>query len=119
MLPVYLKQTFRGQRRVTVIRRIQGNLWELEREIRELVEGARNGRVCATRVNEMSGQVHIHGDYKRIFEIKRSLSDSQAVIDGKADSRLKTFHYLKYLKASLTDTPTCYKRGQKLYKCNL
>ncbi|KAL9887139.1 mitochondrial ribosomal protein L49 isoform 1-T2 [Glossina fuscipes fuscipes] len=67
MLPVYLKQTFRGQRRVTVIRRIQGNLWELEREIRELVEKARNGRVCATRVNEMSGQVQIHGDYVDII----------------------------------------------------
>ncbi|XP_059224027.1 large ribosomal subunit protein mL49 isoform X2 [Stomoxys calcitrans] len=63
MVPVYLETTFRGQRRVTVVRHVQGNLWQLEKEIREIVEKARNGRKCATRVNEMSGQVRVHGDY--------------------------------------------------------
>lgn len=63
MIPVYLHITFRGQRRVTRVRYVQGNLWKLEAELREIVEKARNGRPCATRINEMSGQVHIHGDY--------------------------------------------------------
>lgn len=63
MIPVYLETTFRGQRRVTVVKHVQGNLWQLERELRQIVEKARNGRKCATRVNEMSGQVRIHGDY--------------------------------------------------------
>ncbi|XP_011198815.2 probable 39S ribosomal protein L49, mitochondrial [Bactrocera dorsalis] len=63
MVPVYLQTTFRGQRRITVIRRIQGDIWELERELRVVVEKARNGKLCASRVNEMSGQIHFHGDY--------------------------------------------------------
>lgn len=63
MIPVYLHVTFRGQRRVTRLRYVQGNLWKLEAELRQLVERARAGRPCATRVNEMSGQIHIHGDY--------------------------------------------------------
>ncbi|XP_004525024.1 probable 39S ribosomal protein L49, mitochondrial [Ceratitis capitata] len=63
MVPVYLHTTFRGQRRITVIRRIQGDIWELERELRVVVEKARNGKLCASRVNEMSGQIHFHGDY--------------------------------------------------------
>ncbi|XP_075156191.1 mitochondrial ribosomal protein L49 [Haematobia irritans] len=63
MIPVYLETTFRGQRRVTVVKHVQGNIWQLEKELRNLVEKARNGRKCATRVNEMSGQVRVHGDY--------------------------------------------------------
>ncbi|XP_053951186.1 probable 39S ribosomal protein L49, mitochondrial [Anastrepha ludens] len=63
MVPVYLQTTFRGQRRITVVRRIQGDIWELEKELRIVVEKARNGKLCASRVNEMSGQIHFHGDY--------------------------------------------------------
>ncbi|XP_068159753.1 large ribosomal subunit protein mL49 [Drosophila tropicalis] len=63
MVPVYLQTTFRGQRRLTVVRRIQGDIWALERDLRSVVEQARNGKLCATRVNELSGQIYIHGDY--------------------------------------------------------
>ncbi|KAI8115409.1 putative 39S ribosomal protein L49, mitochondrial [Lucilia cuprina] len=63
MIPVYLEVTYRGQRRVTVVKHVQGNIWQLEKELRQLVEKARDGKLCATRVNEMSGQVRIHGDY--------------------------------------------------------
>lgn len=63
MIPVYLEITFRGQRRVTVVKHVQGDIWQLEKELREVVQAARNGRLCATRVNEMSGQIRIHGDY--------------------------------------------------------
>lgn len=65
-MPVYLERTFRGQRRVTVVKHVQGNIWELEKELRAVVEKARNGKLCATRVNEMSGQVRIHGDYEDV-----------------------------------------------------
>uniref|UniRef100_A0A1A9WX34 Large ribosomal subunit protein mL49 n=1 Tax=Glossina brevipalpis TaxID=37001 RepID=A0A1A9WX34_9MUSC len=67
MLPVYLKTTHRGQRRLTIVRHVQGNLWQLESELRQLVEKERGGKVCVTRVNEMSRQVHIHGDYVDII----------------------------------------------------
>ncbi|XP_034473582.1 probable 39S ribosomal protein L49, mitochondrial [Drosophila innubila] len=63
MVPVYLHTRFRGQRRLTVVRRVQGDIWALERDLRAVVERARNGKLCATRVNELSGQIHIHGDY--------------------------------------------------------
>ncbi|ALC48507.1 mRpL49 [Drosophila busckii] len=67
MVPVYLQTRFRGERRITVVRRIQGNIWALEQELREVVQRARNGKICATRVNELSGQIHIHGDYVDIL----------------------------------------------------
>ncbi|XP_062141562.1 large ribosomal subunit protein mL49 [Drosophila sulfurigaster albostrigata] len=63
MVPVYLHTRHRGQRRITIVRRIQGDIWRLEREVRDVVERARNGKLCATRVNELSGQIHVHGDY--------------------------------------------------------
>ncbi|EDV95359.1 GH17902 [Drosophila grimshawi] len=63
MVPVYLHTRFRGQRRLTVVRRVQGDIWALERDLRSIVEQARNGKLCATRVNELSGQIYIHGDY--------------------------------------------------------
>lgn len=63
MIPVYLQTTFRGQRRITIVRHIQGDIWALEKDLRAIVERARNGKLCATRVNELSGQIHIHGDY--------------------------------------------------------
>ncbi|TDG40120.1 hypothetical protein AWZ03_013456 [Drosophila navojoa] len=63
MLPVYLNTRFRGQRRLTIVRLIQGDIWALERDLRQVVEQSRNGKLCATRVNELSGQIHIHGDY--------------------------------------------------------
>ncbi|KAH8420589.1 hypothetical protein KR009_011706, partial [Drosophila setifemur] len=63
MVPVYLQTKFRGQRRITVVRHIQGDIWQLEKDLRAVVEQARNGKLCATRVNELSGQIHIHGDH--------------------------------------------------------
>ena len=68
MIPVYLHRTFRGERRVTVIRRIEGDLWTLEKELREIVEKSRNGKLCASRVNEMSGQIRFHGDYVNLIK---------------------------------------------------
>ncbi|XP_030381545.1 probable 39S ribosomal protein L49, mitochondrial isoform X2 [Scaptodrosophila lebanonensis] len=63
MVPVYLHTRFRGQRRLTVVRRVQGDIWALERDLRAVVESARNGKLCASRVNELSGQIYFHGDY--------------------------------------------------------
>lgn len=75
MSPVYLETFFRGQRRITKLRRIQGDIWLLERELRECIE-ARIGRKIATKVNELSGQIWMKGDYVTIvkdFLAKRGL----------------------------------------------
>lgn len=61
MIPVYLEQSHRGLRRITVIRKIQGNLWSLEKEIAELVK--KSGKRYASRINEMSGILYVHGDH--------------------------------------------------------
>jgi large subunit ribosomal protein L49 len=62
MLPVYLRKTFRGQREVTVLRRIEGDIWKLEEELRNLIEKKYN-KPISTRINEMSRQVNFHGDH--------------------------------------------------------
>ncbi|KAL5291658.1 MRPL49 family protein [Megaselia abdita] len=61
MIPVYLQVSHRGLRRITSIRKIQGNLWTLEKQVSELVK--KSGKRYAGRVNEMSGILHIHGDH--------------------------------------------------------
>ncbi|CAI5796952.1 ribosomal L49, mitochondrial [Podarcis lilfordi] len=36
-IPVYTDTTFRGYRKMTVIRKIEGNIWALENEVKELI----------------------------------------------------------------------------------
>ncbi|CAD7087126.1 unnamed protein product [Hermetia illucens] len=63
MVPVYLMKTYRGMRQVTLIRYVLGDIWALEKDLRKVVEASQDGKVCASRVNEMSGQITFHGDY--------------------------------------------------------
>lgn len=67
MIPVYLNTYFRGQRRITKLRKIQGDIWLLERELREVIE-ARIGKNIATRINELSGQIWFKGDFVNIIK---------------------------------------------------
>lgn len=62
MLPVYLHSKYRGMRQLTLIRRIQGDIWALEKEIVEMLKH-RTGHMIVTRINEMNGQIYIKGDY--------------------------------------------------------
>lgn len=67
MLPVYLHRSFRGQRIITAIRRIDGDIWQLEAELRYLIEKRLNKQIV-TRVNEMNGQIELKGDFVTIVE---------------------------------------------------
>ncbi|XP_001844403.2 probable 39S ribosomal protein L49, mitochondrial [Culex quinquefasciatus] len=67
MLPVYLRRSFRGQRIVTAVRRIDGDIWLLEAELRYLIEKKLNKQII-TRVNEMNGQIEFKGDFVTIVE---------------------------------------------------
>ena len=71
MVPVYMERTFRGQRRVTVIRKIQGDIWTLEKEVQKLV--LQKTKRYSSRVNEMSGQLEVHGDH--VLEIRNYLME--------------------------------------------
>lgn len=77
MMPVYLKISYRGSRHLTVIKYIDGDIWEFEKDARAFLKSqlaplqyARIG----SRVNEMSRQVHFRGDHvsliKKWMEIK-------------------------------------------------
>lgn len=62
MVPVYLKLTYRGTRHVTQLKHIQGDIWKLEEELRQMIE-KNIGKKIATRINEMSGQIWFKDDY--------------------------------------------------------
>ncbi|KAI4487131.1 hypothetical protein M0802_012005 [Mischocyttarus mexicanus] len=62
MLPVYLNRYFRGTRRVTVIRRIEGDIWKLEEELKQLIKETKK-RTTGSRINEMSGDIRFRGDF--------------------------------------------------------
>ncbi|XP_011505222.1 PREDICTED: probable 39S ribosomal protein L49, mitochondrial [Ceratosolen solmsi marchali] len=65
MLPVYLLISFRGSRHITVIKKIDGNIWQLESEIKTYLESisTKYYKKIASRVNEMSGQIRFRGDH--------------------------------------------------------
>ena len=60
MLPVYLHTTHRGMRRISKVRKVEG---ELKYRIEKTV-----GKEVASRINEMSGQIAFHGDYVTIIQ---------------------------------------------------
>lgn len=62
MMPVYLFINHRGMRRLTKIRRIQGDIWKLESELKIVIE-KQFGKKIISRVNEMSGQIAFKGDF--------------------------------------------------------
>lgn len=67
MIPVYMVTYYRGMRRITRLRKIQGDIWLLERELRECIE-KRIGKKIASRVNELSGQILFKGDCLTIIQ---------------------------------------------------
>uniref|UniRef100_A0A1L8DR26 Large ribosomal subunit protein mL49 n=1 Tax=Nyssomyia neivai TaxID=330878 RepID=A0A1L8DR26_9DIPT len=67
MLPVYLVDKFRGSKKVTRVRRIEGDIWKLEQELRDVIEKAA-GRKILSRINEMSGQIAFTGAFVNIIK---------------------------------------------------
>lgn len=65
MQPVYLMVSFRGQRQITLIKRVQGDIWQMEKELREYLESKLTTKYkhIASRVNEMSSQIRFRGDH--------------------------------------------------------
>lgn len=66
MIPVYLKQTHRALRKITIIKRIDGDIWKLHDELKHLVEESTEKEIL-TRVNELSSQIHLRGDFVQII----------------------------------------------------
>lgn len=67
MLPVYLSITFRGQRRLTKLKNIEGDIWKMEADLHQLIE-KRAGRRVYSRINEMNRQIVFKGDYVTLVQ---------------------------------------------------
>lgn len=67
MHPVYLEITFRGHRRVTRIKNIEGDIWKLEEDLHKVIE-KRVGHRVFSQINEMNRQIRYKGDFVTIIE---------------------------------------------------
>lgn len=67
MIPIYVKIQFRGTRRRTHIRHIQGDIWALEADIRRFLEDYMKKKM-SIRVNEFSGEIRVSGDYVNLLQ---------------------------------------------------
>lgn len=67
MIPVYLTTRFRGTRRITLVKKIEGDIWCLEKELKANIE-EKIGKKIVTRINEMNGQIQFKGDFVTIIE---------------------------------------------------
>ncbi|XP_034255152.1 probable 39S ribosomal protein L49, mitochondrial [Thrips palmi] len=65
MLPVYMRRSGpRGQSVRTVVRYVQGDVWQLERDLRAMLQRVYPDElVITTQVNEVAGQVVVRGDF--------------------------------------------------------
>ncbi|XP_032679892.1 probable 39S ribosomal protein L49, mitochondrial [Odontomachus brunneus] len=64
MFPVYLKITHRGMRKITVVNKIEGNIWTLEHDLRTYLENyGEFKRIIGTQIHEFAGIIKFKGDY--------------------------------------------------------
>lgn len=62
MIPVYLRISRNNTKRLTVVRKIQGDIWLLEKELRGFLR-AESSRPLRSQVNELSNYICFNGDH--------------------------------------------------------
>lgn len=62
MIPVYLKLSQRGIQRHTYIRKIHGDIFLLEKELKEFLQ-KESFRPIRSQVHEFAGYIRINGDF--------------------------------------------------------
>jgi len=62
MQPVYLIENPRGTKKVTKISKIQGDIWALERDVKQYLEECM-GKQIASQIHEFAGVLKFRGDY--------------------------------------------------------
>ncbi|XP_076312346.1 mitochondrial ribosomal protein L49 isoform X2 [Tachypleus tridentatus] len=70
MLPVYLKKEIRGPRFLTTVKLAEGNLWALEKDLKEHLEKKYETEIIS-QVHEVVGYVRIKGDF--VEDVKKWL----------------------------------------------
>ncbi|XP_061718486.1 large ribosomal subunit protein mL49 [Cydia pomonella] len=61
-LPIYLQLKFKGGRKITMIRKIDGDIWQMNDEIKEFLK-EKMKRYVETRVHELGRFIEVKGDY--------------------------------------------------------
>ncbi|XP_046624517.1 probable 39S ribosomal protein L49, mitochondrial isoform X1 [Neodiprion virginianus] len=69
--PVYLQRSFRGMRRITILRKIEGDIWLLEAELKKHLEET-TGKSIGTQIHEVAGILKFKGD--QVIRIKEWLT---------------------------------------------
>lgn len=67
MVPVYLQIKYNGLSRRSILKNIEGDIWQLDKELHELIEKKAKKRVFS-RVNEMNRQIMFKGDYVTLIQ---------------------------------------------------
>lgn len=73
MLPVYLKISERGMRRITTVKRVEGDIWKLSNELAEYLKPLMYYSTIGVKVEELKRTIFLRGDY--LEYTKRFLSD--------------------------------------------
>ncbi|XP_043283952.1 probable 39S ribosomal protein L49, mitochondrial isoform X2 [Venturia canescens] len=68
MIPVYLRRTHRGTQRQTIIRKVQGDIVGLEKELRNHLEPIACKKI-GSQINEPAGLIKFRGDYVNLCKI--------------------------------------------------
>lgn len=68
MLPIYLRIGFRGNRRLTTIRNIEGDIWQLEKDCINVIQQRIRNNPVYTQINEMNRSIKIKGDYVTLIQ---------------------------------------------------
>lgn len=61
-LPIYLQVTYRGDRKISKIKKIEGDIWLLNDEIKHYLKDTHK-RYIQTRVHELARTIEVKGDY--------------------------------------------------------
>lgn len=67
MVPVYLEVGFRGMKKETVIRHINGDIWALNKELTDYIEYYM-ARKARSKVNEYAQKIVINGDHVNLLK---------------------------------------------------
>jgi large subunit ribosomal protein L49 len=68
LLPVYLAIHFRGMRRRTYVRNIEGNIWQAEKDLVGAIQARIGNLPVFTQINEMNRYIIIKGDYVTLLQ---------------------------------------------------
>lgn len=62
MVPVFMETTYRDTRRLTYVKKIKGDIWQLHQELTQFLQNE-SIKPIRSQVNEFAGYICFHGDH--------------------------------------------------------